>query len=60
MKDGIALEYWETCDARQGGVIVDINENGLCVRSLVGMHIRAELRISIFFSLGNEFDRFQV
>jgi len=20
------LEYWETCDARQGGVIVDVNE----------------------------------
>ena len=28
MKDGITLEYWETCDARQGGVIVDITENG--------------------------------
>jgi len=60
MKDGITLEYRETCDARQGGVIVDITENGLCVRSHVDMHIGAELGISVFFSLGNEFDRFQV
>ena len=60
MKDGIALEYWETWDARHGGVIVDINENGVHVRSLVDMHIGAELGISIFFSLGSGFDRFQV
>jgi len=60
MKDGMPHGYWESCDARQGGVIVDIKENGLCVRSLVDMHIGAELRIRIFFSLGNEFSRFQV
>jgi len=60
MRDSVPLGYWETCDTRQGGVIVDINENGLSVRSLVDMYIGAELRIRIFFSLGNEFDRFQV
>jgi len=60
MKDSIPLGYWETCDARQSGVIVDIKENGLCVRSLVDMHIGAEFRIRIFFSLGNELSRFQV
>jgi len=60
MKEAVPLEYWETCDSRQGGVIVDINENGLCVRSLVSMHIGAELRIAIFFSLRNEFDSFKV
>ena len=60
MKDGMPFGYWESCDARYGGVIMDIKENGLCVRSLVDMHIGAELRIRIFFSLGNEFCRFQV
>ena len=54
------IEYWETCDASQGGVIVDINENGLSVRSLSDMDIGQELRMSIFFSFGNEFDQFQV
>ena len=54
------LEYWETRDSRHGGVIVDISENGLCVRSLADMKIGEELGISIFFSLGREFDRFQV
>ena len=53
------LEYWETCDARQGGGILDVNESGLCVRSLVEMSIGGELRISVFFSRGFEFDGFQ-
>ena len=39
----MALEYWETCDSRQGGLVVDINENGLCVRSPVDMYIGGEL-----------------
>ena len=60
MKDGMPFGYWESCDSRHDGVIMDIKENGLCVRSLVDMHIGAELRIRIFFSLGNEFCRFQV
>ena len=54
------LEYWETCDARQGGLIGRISEDGLRIRSPVSMHIGAELRIRIFFSLGREFDGFQV
>ncbi len=59
MTDGVPIGYWETCDALQSGVVVDINENSLSVRSPSDMHIGTELRISIFFSLGNEFDRFQ-
>ena len=59
MKDSLPLEYWETCDARQGGLIFDINENGLCVHSSVDMYIGGELRIKVFFSLGYEFDGFQ-
>ena len=60
MKDGTALEYWETRDAHYGGVIADIDENRVCIRSLVDMQIGQELEISIFFSLGSQFDRFQV
>ena len=53
-------EYWETSDARQGGLIGHIRENGLCIHSPVSMHIGAELSIRIFFSLGYEFDEIQV
>jgi hypothetical protein len=53
------LEYWETSDSRQGGLIVDIKENGLCVRSPIDMYIGGELGIRVFFSLGYEFDGFQ-
>ncbi len=59
MKDDIPLGYWETCDARQGGVIAGINDNGLCVHSTVDMHIGGKLSIRVFYSLGNEFDGFQ-
>ncbi len=52
-------EYWETCDASQGGVIGDINERGLLIHSPVAMSIGEELRIRVFFSLGIEFDEFQ-
>ena len=54
------LEYWEACDSRQGGLLDDISENALCIRSPEDMRIGAELRIRIFFSLGHEFDGFQV
>ncbi len=60
MKDVRPCDYWETCDARQGGVIADINENGLCVHSIVDMRIGGELRIRVFYSLGNGFDGFNV
>ena len=54
------LEYWETCDASQGGLVGHISENGLCIRSPVSMHVGAELSLRIFFSLGCEFDEIQV
>ena len=53
------LEYWETRDSRQGGAIVDIDENGLCVRSPRDMAFGSELGIRAFFSLGQELDAFQ-
>ena len=55
----VPLEYWETCDARQGGGIEDINEKGLLIRSPVNMPIGGELRIKVFFSTGIKFDEFQ-
>jgi hypothetical protein len=60
MTGTVPIGYWEICDSRQGGVIVDINEQALCVRSPLDMHIGAELPISIFLSAGDAFARFQV
>ncbi len=60
MKHGIPFDYWETSDARQGGVIEDINEKGLCVHSIVDMRIGGELGIRVFYSLGNGFGGFYV
>jgi len=60
MKGGLPLGYWETCDARQCGVVAGIDENGLCVHSSVDMHIGGELSISVFYALGNGFDGFKV
>ncbi len=55
----MVLEYWETCDSRQGGLVVEVKENGLCVRSPIDMYIGGELGIRVFFSLGHLFDGFQ-
>jgi hypothetical protein len=55
----VVHEYWETCDARQGGIIGDINESGLLIQSPVNMSVGEELEIRVFFSLGIEFDQFQ-
>jgi hypothetical protein len=52
-------EYWQTCDSRQGGVVIDISENGICVRSPIDMYVGGELGIRIFFCLGHLFDGFQ-
>jgi hypothetical protein len=52
-------EYWQTCDARQGGAVVDINQNGICVRSPIDMYVGGELGIRVFFCLGQLFDGFQ-
>jgi hypothetical protein len=53
------LEYWETYDACQGGVIEDINGKGLLIQSHVNMPMGGELRIKVFFSVGVKFDEFQ-
>jgi hypothetical protein len=59
MKDDIPLGYWETCDARQSGLITGVNENCLRVHSPANLRIGGELSISVFYSLGNEFDGFK-
>jgi hypothetical protein len=56
----VPLEYWETCDARQGGVIRDINEQSLSIHSPVDMRIEAEMNIRIFFCFGYDFDGFEL
>ena len=35
----LALDYWETCDARQGGVIGHISQIGFSIRSHVNMRV---------------------
>jgi hypothetical protein len=53
-------DYWETSDARQGGVIDRIDEKRLCVHSHVNMPVGKELPMRIFFSPGGVFDGFEV
>jgi len=53
------LEYWETYDSRQGGVLEDINGKGLLIQSTVNMPVGEELRIKVFFSVGIKFVGFQ-
>ena len=55
----VPLGYWETCDARQWGIIGSISEKSLRVRSDVSMPVGAELRIRVFCKLGYDFDQFQ-
>jgi hypothetical protein len=52
------LEYWETCDARQGGMIGHIDEKNLRIQSPVDMPIGGQLHLKIFFSLGHDFEEF--
>jgi hypothetical protein len=56
----VPLDYWETPDARQGGVIDRIDEKGLCIHSHVNMPAGRELAMRIFFSPGGAFDGFEV
>ena len=53
------FDYWETCDASQGGLIGDITEKGLLIQSPVEMPMGGELRIKVFFSVGIKFYEFQ-
>ncbi len=54
------LEYWESSDARQGGLLGDITEKRLFVHSYVDMPTGSELGIKIYFSVGSGFDSFEV
>jgi hypothetical protein len=56
----IPLEYWESCDGRQGGVLGDITEKSLFIHSYVEMRIGSEFQIKIFFSAGSGFDSFEL
>lgn len=56
--DRTLLEYWETRDARQGGIIGHIDEMGLRIHSPLDMPIGRELHLKIFFSLGHDFNGF--
>ena len=52
----VPLGYWETCDARQWGIIGSISEKSIRIRAGVNMPIGAKLKIRIFRTLGHDFD----
>ena len=56
----LPLGYWETYDARQGGVIRHMSQTGLSIHSHVDMRVGGELRIKIFLSHGLTFDHIPV
>ncbi len=60
MKEWTLHEYWETCDGCQGGAIVTIDEESLCINSPADMPVGGELKIRMFFSVGDIFDEIGV
>jgi hypothetical protein len=56
----VPLQYWETCDALQGGLIDTIDEKRLHIHSTVDMCVGKDLDIMIFFSLGHGFEGIKV
>ena len=56
----LPLEYWETDDARHGGLVENISEMGLLIYSIQDFPVGTHLSVKVFFSRGSEFDGFQV
>lgn len=46
----LPLDYWETPDLVQGGLVADMSEGGLCIHSIHPIQIGAELKIRIYIS----------
>jgi hypothetical protein len=56
----LSLEYWETDDARYGGLVGNLSETGLLIYSVHDMPIGTEFTIRVFFSDGYGLDAFAV
>lgn len=44
----LPLDYWEAPDALMGGLVADISETGLRIRSVLPIQIGAELKIRVY------------
>jgi c-di-GMP-binding flagellar brake protein YcgR len=56
----LPLEYWESEDARHGGLVKNVSEMGLAIHSIQDYPVGSHLGVKVFFSSGSEFDGFQV
>ena len=54
------LEYWETEDCSQGGLVGNLSERGMIIYSIQDIPIGTELPIRVFFYRENSFDQFSV
>jgi len=48
----LPLDFWQTPDVVQGGVVTDMSEVGLGIRSIHEIQISAELGIRVYLSRG--------
>lgn len=56
----IFLGYWETIDYRQWGIAEDLTEKGLRIRSHLDMPVGGQMKINVFFCVGNGFRGFPI
>ncbi len=55
----LPVEYWETEDAVQAGVVFNVSETGLLIHSTKDMAVGSELTIKISYSVGYDFETIQ-
>jgi len=48
----LPLDFWQTPDVVQGGVVTDMSEAGLGIRSIHKIQIGAEFKIRVYLSRG--------
>ena len=53
------MEYWETDDASQGGLVANVSQRGLLIYSIFETDIGVELKIKVSFTMGDTFDGFE-
>ena len=56
----LPLEYWQTDDAYRGGMVGNVSETGLLIRSIQDLPVNEELNARVFFPNGYEFDGIRV
>jgi hypothetical protein len=55
----LPLQYWETHDSSKGGLVGNVSETGLLIYSIEDMRIGIELKVKVYFSLGDDFKSFE-